>query len=128
MSFSKEDRNVQARSGKGFPVDPLAETEARLANVIAEALRRDFGGSPAHAKRIAHLIGVSPRTVKNWLQAENSPNGAGLIVLMRHSDGVTAAVLELAQRHEEKREVRTDSMRRELRGLLTALLEHLGPA
>ena len=44
------------------------------------------------------MTGTNARTVQNWLQTRNGPNGAGLVVLMRHSDGVAAAALELAGR------------------------------
>ena len=98
MSFSGNDRKVRAGIGKGFPIDPGADVEATFAAVIADALRRDFGDTPAHVKHIARLTGANVRTVQNWLQARNGPSGAGLVVLMRHSDEVTTAVLSLAER------------------------------
>lgn len=36
----------------------------------------------------------------NWLSARNGPSGASLVVLMRHSDEVTKAVLELSERFD----------------------------
>lgn len=98
MSFSGNDRKVRAGIGREFPIDPGADVEATFAAVIADALRRDFGETPAHVKHIARLTGANARTVQNWLQARNGPNGAGLVVLMRHSDEVTTAVLGLAER------------------------------
>ena len=98
MSFSGIGRNVRAGGGNGFPIDPGADTEATFAAVIADALRRDFGDTPTQVKHIARLTGVNARTVQNWLQARNGPSGAGLVVLMRHSDEVTTAVLALAER------------------------------
>ena len=98
MSFSRNDRKVRGGTGNGFPLDPGADTEATFAAVIADALRRDFGDTPAHVKHIARLTGANARTVQNWLQARNGPSGAGLVVLMRHSDEVTTAVLALAER------------------------------
>ncbi|WP_404365827.1 hypothetical protein AB5I39_09665 [Sphingomonas sp. MMS24-J45] len=100
MSFSKNDRKVRAESGSSFPLDPSADTEATFAAVIADALRRDFGSTPAHVKHIARLTGANGRTVQNWLNARNGPSGAGLVVLMRHSDEVTTAVLGLADREQ----------------------------
>lgn len=44
---------------------------------------------------MAMLTGVNPRTVRNRLQSDNGPNGAGLVVLMRHSEQVTTAELAL---------------------------------
>lgn len=103
MSFSREHRNFRADSGIGFPIDPSADTLASFAGVIADALRADFGTSPAKVKHIARLTGSNPRTVQNWLYARNGPSGAGLVVLMRHSDAVTSAVLRLADRAELQR-------------------------
>ena len=127
MSFSKKDRKIRVERGRRFPIDPLAETQATLASVVANALKQDFGGTPGQAKHIAQLIGVSPRTVKNWLQSQNGPNGAGLIVLMRHSDAVATAVLELADRRDVGKSLKSEHLQKQLRSLILALLDLLGP-
>ncbi|WP_380940835.1 hypothetical protein [Sphingomonas floccifaciens] len=127
MSLSKRDRKVQPSDGKTFPVDPIAEIKATLAIEVADALRRDFGDGPLQIKRMARLMGVNPRTVKNWLRTDNGPNGAGLIVLMRHSKAVTAAVLNMADRNIEGAAAKEAGSRRELRSMLRDLLDHLGP-
>lgn len=127
MSFSEEDRSFRPGARTRFPLDPSADTEAAFATVIADALRHDFGSVPARVKHIARLTGTNPRTVKNWLQAQNGPSGAGLVVLMRHSDAVTEAVLALADRQDHRKLVEGLRLQRELRRLAQALLEHLGP-
>ena len=125
MSFSGNDRKVRAGGGNGFPIDPSADVEATFAAVIADALRRDFGDTPAHVKHIARLTGANMRTVQNWLQARNGPSGAGLVVLMRHSDEVTTAVLNLAERSglERASELarRTAGLRAAVQSLLAVL-------
>lgn len=100
MSFSRDDRKFRANRVNGFPIDPSAETGALLADVIAQALKEDFGATPSHVKHLARLTGANERTVHNWLLARNGPSGTALIVLMRHSDAVTEAVLTLAARDE----------------------------
>jgi AcrR family transcriptional regulator len=125
MSFPKEDRKVRSESGKGFPIDPVSEIRATLSIEIADALRREFGDGATQVKRIARLMGVNPRTVRNWLQSDNGPNGAGLVVLMRHSDEVTAAVLALAGRQAVTARIEETEQRRRLRILLRQLLDHL---
>lgn len=125
MSFSTNDRKVRAGSGNGFPIDPGADTEATFAAVIADALRRDFGDTPTHVKHIARLTGVNARTVQNWLQARNGPNGAGLVVLMRHSDEVTTAVLGLAERSDLQAVAGRRHRIAELRTALAAVLNVL---
>lgn len=100
MSFTKKDRNFRVDDGNKFPLDPSADTEVAFANIIADAIRRDFGNTPAHIKHIARLTGANLRTVGNWLSARNGPSGASLVVLMRHSDEVTKAVLELSERFD----------------------------
>jgi hypothetical protein len=128
MSFARNDRKVHVENGREFPIDPGADTEAAFAAVIADALRRDFGDAPTHVKHIARLTGVNARTVQNWLQARNGPSGAGLVVLMRHSDEVTAAVLTLADR-ERLREGAMAAMRvADLRKAILAVLPHLPDA
>ncbi len=125
MSFARNDRKVRAESGREFPIDPGADTEAAFAAVIADALRRDFGDTPAHVKHIARLTGVNGRTVQNWLQARNGPSGAGLVVLMRHSDEVTAAVLTLADRHDLRDGAATGVRLSDLRKAILAVMPHL---
>lgn len=128
MSFSRNDRKVRVEHGREFPIHPGADTEAAFAAVIADALRRDFGDAPTHVKHIARLTGANARTVQNWLQARNGPSGAGLVVLMRHSDEVTAAVLTLADR-ERLREGAMAAMRvADLRKAILAVLPHLPDA
>ncbi|WP_168844528.1 hypothetical protein [Sphingomonas sp. S2M10] len=126
MSFSREHRNLRADSGSGFPIDPSADTLASFAGVIADALRADFGTSPAKVKHIARLTGSNPRTVQNWLYARNGPSGAGLVVLMRHSDAVTAAVLALADRSELQRGAVLQRASEELRAAIAYFLDCLG--
>lgn len=127
MSFSRKDRNLRADKGKGFPLDPAADTLASFADVIADALRKDFGTSPAKVKHIARLTGTNPRTVQNWLYARNGPSGAGLVVLMRHSDAVTSAVLALADRTQIERYAAREKAQQNLRAATLAMLECLDP-
>lgn len=67
------------------------------------------------------------RTVGNWLSAKNGPNGASLVVLMRHSDEVTMAVLKLSEREDLQRVVLTRKSQKELRLALIAVMKHLPP-
>lgn len=127
MSFPKDDRKVRSKSRNEFPIDPITEIRTSLSIDVADALRREFGDGPVQIKRMARLIGVNPRTVRNWLQSDNGPNGAALVVLMRHSEAVTAAVLALADRQDMARGVRESVMKQQLRVLLQALLDHLEP-
>lgn len=119
MSFSENDRNFRADGGKKFPLNPSADTDATFAAVIADALRRDFGATPGHVKHIARLTGANLRSVQNWLQARNGPSGSALIVLMRHSEEVTSAVLLLSERGDLHHAA---SLRKRLGQLRTAIL------
>jgi hypothetical protein len=121
MSFSKEDRNFRAKAGKSFPIRPSADVDATLADVIADALRADFGTSPAKVKHLARLTGSNERTVGNWLYARNGPNGAGLVVLMRHSDAVLRAVLTLAERDDLNRAAALRSASAKMRSIMAEI-------
>ena len=126
MSFSRKSRKVRANDGKDFPIDPGADTSATFAVIIADALRRDFGTSPAKVKHIARLTGANVRSVQNWIYARNGPNGAGLVVLMRHSDAVMDAVLSLAGRPEAREQAKLALAVRQLRTAAASLLDCLG--
>ena len=128
MSFSTDDRKLRVGTGNRFPIDPAAETGALLAEVVAEALKADFGAIPSHVKHLARLTGTNERTVHNWLLARNGPSGMALVMLMRHSDAVTEAVLALAGRDEHSAAVRLVKVKNILRARALELVECLGPA
>jgi len=44
--------------------------------------------------------GAGERTVKNWFEGKNAPNGENLVELMRHSDEVLKAMLMMAGRED----------------------------
>ena len=94
----------------------------------AEALKADFGAIPSHVKHLARLTGTNERTVHNWLLARNGPSGTALVMLMRHSDAVTEAVLALAGRDEHSAAVRLVKVKNILRARALELVECLGPA
>ena len=127
MSFSTDDRKFRGGNGNRFPIDPAAETGALLAEVVAEALKADFGTIPSHVKHLARLTGTNERTVHNWLLARNGPSGTALVVLMRHSDAVTEAVLALANRNEHSAAIRLMKMKNIVRTKALELVECLGP-
>ena len=128
MSFSTDDRKLRVGTGNRCPIDPAAETGALLAEVVAEALKADFGAIPSHVKHLARLTGTNERTVHNWLLARNGPSGTALVMLMRHSDAVTEAVLALAGRDEHSAAVRLVKVKNILRARALELVECLGPA
>jgi len=97
MSFSKNDRKLQLQFGNKFPTDVGLDD---LVQVIAVALKSEFGNTPSTLKTLAHLTHSNERAIRNWLDGKNGPSGANLVILMRHSDIVLRAVLELAGRRD----------------------------
>jgi len=96
MSFTENDRKLRSRIGRSFPGDghdglPFNET-------IAGALRADFGSAPSVVKHVARLTGANDRTVRNWFEGNNGPNGENLVRLMQHSDAVLDVTLVLSRR------------------------------
>jgi hypothetical protein len=51
-------------------------------------------------KTVMAYTGAGERTVKNWFEAKNGPNGENLIELVRHSDEVLEAFLLMSGREE----------------------------
>ena len=100
MSRTKKDRNIQSKSGKEFPADdmkaPLASSQ--FAAIIADALRREFGGTNSAVKVVVGFTHANERAVKNWFSAKNGPGGSHLVALMRHSEEVFETLLILAGR------------------------------
>lgn len=101
MSLHKNGRKFRPESGKHFP-----NSAARLASavdfdfteVIAETLRETFGGSPAAVKTVMAYTGARERTVRNWFEGKNGPNGNNLVRLVCNSDEVLEVFLLMADR------------------------------
>jgi hypothetical protein len=101
MSPTQKPRKVQSSTGRSIP-RPFSQAPKRtFAQVIADALRRDFGSSsPSAVKIVAGLTSANERAVKNWFLAKNGPTGKNLVELMRASDEVLEAVLVMSGRGE----------------------------
>lgn len=103
MSFRKTARKIRADSGKSFPKSSgkvLARGDYGYNAVIAETLRTTFGGNGAAVKTVMRFTGAGERTVKNWLEGKNGPNGENLIELVRHSDEIFEALLIMSGRDD----------------------------
>lgn len=86
---------------------------------IAEALRKELGGSHRATKVVMRWTGASESTVKNWLAGSHGPNGEHLVSLMRNSNTVLATVLVMAGRDGHLPALKIA----ELRGHLVEILE-----
>lgn len=103
MSFRKKVRKFRSETGKTFPKfsGKIEITEDdTFTSVIAKTLRDAFGGNRGAVKSLMRITGVGERTVKNWLEGKNAPNGENLIELVYHSDEVLEAFLLMAGHHE----------------------------
>ena len=72
--------------------------DTAYARAIADALRKELGGSHQAAKRLMRWTGASERTAKNWLSGACGPSGAHLIAIIRRSDEVLDSILSQAGR------------------------------
>ncbi len=103
MSFRKKVRKFRPVSGKSFlrSSGKIAASDGyEFAAVIAETLRETVGGTRMSVKTVMAYTGAGERTVKNWFEAKNGPNGENLVELVRHSDEVLEALLLMAGRED----------------------------
>lgn len=100
MSPTQKDRNLQSESGRSIPLPAPEGDPPSFPEVIAQALRRQYGGTPAAVKTVVRLTRANERAVKNWFDAKNGPSGENLVSLLRHSDEVLETVLALAGRQD----------------------------
>ncbi len=101
MSFRKKGRKFRPVSGKTFPRSSGTAAEFdgyEFTAIIAGTLRETFGGSHSSVKTVMTYTGAGERTVKNWFEGKNGPNGENLVGLVRHSDEVLEAFLLMAGR------------------------------
>ena len=103
MSSRKKVRKFRTETGKTFPKSSgkiVVSEDDNFRSVIAKSLRIGFGGNHTAAKSLMAITGAGERTVKNWLEGKNAPNGENLVELVRHSDEVLEAFLLMAGRDE----------------------------
>ena len=103
MSFRKKGRKFRPNSGKALPRSSprLDKSDGYdFTAVISETLREAFGRSGRSIKTVMAYTGAGERTVKNWFEGKNAPNGENLVMLVRHSDEVLEALLLMAGREE----------------------------
>ena len=119
MSRSQKDRKVRSNPEKLF-LD-RAPAGFDFTQAIAQALRREFGQSPAAVKTVVRLTRTNPRAVRNWFAANTGPNGENLVVLVRHSEEVLETVLQLAGRQDLVTARKLAGAREKLREMLEML-------
>ena len=85
MSPSKKDRKFPARFG--------LQSDDQLAQIIASALREDFGDTPSSIKKIGRLTSANLRAIKNWYSGKNAPNSRYLLILARMSPTILRFIL-----------------------------------
>ncbi len=101
MSFRKKDRKFRPISGKHLPKSAAKRAVAKdfdFTAVIAETLRETFGGTAVAVKKVMAYTGAGERTVRNWFDGKNGPNGNNLVSLARNSDEVLEVFLLMADR------------------------------
>ena len=79
MSFTKNDRNLQPRSGKSFQIGDR-QVGPSFIQAITSALKTEFGGGPSGLKTVARFTGANERAVRNWFEGKNGPSGENLII------------------------------------------------
>lgn len=99
MSLPKSDRNFRSGSRKNLSeAAPLSSVE--FSRTIADALHQQYGRTHAAIKTVVSVTQANQRAVKNWFDAKNAPRGHHLVQLVRHSDHVLEALLDVSGRHE----------------------------
>jgi hypothetical protein len=124
MSFTTKDRKIQSNFRKTFPTgsDEPADRK-RFADVIADALHREFEGAHATVKAVSRLTGANERAVKNWFDRKNGPSGEHLVVLAQHCDHVLEAFLVMAARTELVKTKKLGDARQKLAEILAIIDE-----
>lgn len=76
---------------------------ASVTLAICDALRARYGEFKHAPKRLAALVGTTPRTAENWLDGHNAPQVQHLVELMAADPAMEAVVLELVRNRRETR-------------------------
>ena len=79
--------------GKELPMNSKRRRiSTSYAQVTAEALKFELGGSNRTIKTVMKWTGASERTVKGWLSGSNGPRGEHFIALLSNSDALFECV------------------------------------
>lgn len=124
MSPTQKDRKLRSESGRSIFQHTAIGTEPSFSEAVADALRREFGGTPGAVKKVVRLTRANERAVRNWFEAKNAPSGENLVILMRHSDEVLEAVLRLAERQDLVAARKLSAARQKLEEML-AMIDHI---
>lgn len=116
--------NSLPKMGKELPIRRRLKSSAYAAQ-IAKALRMELGGSNRAIKTLMRWTQASERTAKCWLAGASGPSGEHLVILVRNSDAVLEAVLELAERRPTLERARLETLRWALSNAVMAIDETL---
>jgi hypothetical protein len=117
--------NSLPKMGKELPIPRRLESSSAYAAQIAKALRKELGGSNRAIKTLMRWTQASERTAKCWLAGASGPSGEHLVRLIRNSDAVLEAVLELAQRRPTLERGRLEALKWALSNAVLAIDETL---
>jgi hypothetical protein len=95
--------------------------------LIAAAMRTEWGATPSARKEVGRITRANERAVRNWFDGRNGPSGENLVSLIRHSDAVFEAVLIIADRRTALGAVRVVALRQKLQTLIDFLDETPSP-
>jgi hypothetical protein len=123
MSLPNTDRNFRSIRGNGFPAEHVRGSPAQFAELIANALQVEFGQGHGALKAVCRHTGAHERAVKNWFAAKNGPSGYYLMALMRISEVVLEVILLTAGRRDLVTAKKFADSKRELRRLLSILVQ-----
>src|SRR6202007_2237408 len=121
MSFTKNDRNLQPRSGNAFPIGDDRQIGPSFIQAITSALKTEFGGGPSGLKMAARFTGANERAVRNWFEGKNGPSGENLIIHIQHSDQDLNTVHSPAARRALGVAASLAGLRRQLVGAVAAI-------
>lgn len=111
------------KKGSSFPIGRDILTDTEFAQIIASALKIEFGSTRHGAKTIMKWTGASQRTAKNWLNGTHAPSSLHLVLLARESNAILKALMLVADRPEMSLGASLISLRRLLADTLASVDE-----
>ena len=91
--------------------------------LIAAAMRTEWGATPSARKEVGRITQANERAVRNWFDGRNGPSGENLVSLIRHSDAVFETVLAIAGRKHALGSIHVFALRQRLQTLIDFLDE-----
>jgi len=88
------------QTGNKWTEKTEGNSDKKLAQMLAKALRQDYGGKHSSIKIISNDTGISSETIRKWYEGRNPPRLRYFIKIAKYSPNVLRVFLEIIGKND----------------------------